>query len=66
MALFSGHDSTLIYLTSALNITSSTCIYDMFFKNSTNELNCYRDFPIFASNLIIELYTDDDESLTLQ
>lgn len=57
--LYSVHDINLSHLMLGLNITSLNCLL----RNEKNdkELNCVREFPIFASNLILELHSDDNK-----
>lgn len=57
--MYSGHDFTILYLTAALNLTSAECIYDLFMYNTTTANSCISRFPVFASNLLIELYADE-------
>lgn len=56
----SGHDTDILALHLALNISSYTCTEELFRKGSTSALNCEQGGNDFASNLIFELYTDDN------
>lgn len=57
--LFSGHDTTLGYLYTALNITNYECHYELWRTNNTNYVNC-EPYPAYASNLIIELHEENE------
>ncbi len=54
----SVHDTDISSLLTDLNLTSSDCIEQLYRKGTTNALNCQSNVG-FASNLIIELHSDD-------
>ena len=58
--MISAHDTNLVEIMPALNISSVECISDLFYYNKTDIYNC-ESFPPFASSLIIELYEVTDE-----
>jgi hypothetical protein len=63
MVMLSGHDIDIAQMMTSLNISSWQCIYDQWFKGSTDALNCYWR-PYYASSLILELFLDDLDQKT--
>lgn len=59
LIMYSGHDTTLGYLYTALNISNYECLNELWRTNKTNYLNCAK-YPRFASNLIIELHEEEN------
>ena len=57
--LLSGHDDTLLPMLTALNITTPACLFANYLKNITNDPLC--TYPIFASQMIFELWNDTNE-----
>ena len=58
--MYSAHDSTLGYVYSGLNISSYECQMQLWKNKTTDYLNC-ASYPIFASNLIIELHRVEEK-----
>lgn len=61
----SAHDSDMAPMYLNLNLTSSTCVEELYRKGSTSALNC-EGFPLFASSLIWELHQDDKRNFTVK
>lgn len=55
--LFSGHYLTLTPIMAGLNITSWECLIDKFNGISNSKLNCEEGYPIYASQILIELHS---------
>lgn len=58
MTVTSCHDTDISALFTDLNISSSQCVEDLYRKGKTDALNCETNVG-FASNLVIELHSDD-------
>lgn len=56
--MYSGHDSTLGYIYSGLNISNYECLLQLWRHNSTDHVNC-EPYPAYASSLIIELHQNE-------
>jgi len=61
MLLYSTHDTSLISLNLALNITNWQCHVDSYYKGSTNFRNC-AGHPPYASFTAIELHKSDSNN----
>lgn len=57
-----AHDINLIHLMIGLNLTSAECIYEQLHKNLSREVNCEFIYPSFASNILLELHKNDENS----
>jgi hypothetical protein len=55
--MLGGHDTDIYPFLIDLNISSSTCIEELYRFNKTNALNC-ENGPEFASSLIFELHSE--------
>lgn len=53
----SGHDLDMVPIYNDLNLSSSSCIEELYRKGKTSALNC-EQFPQFAASLIFELYVE--------
>lgn len=58
-SFLAGHEGDMLATQLALNITSSTCIEEMYRKGQTSAWACELEGLDFASNIIIELHSDD-------
>lgn len=56
----SGHDVDVLALHLAMNLSSFTCIEELYRKGQTSALNCEQGGNYFATNLIFELHSDDN------
>ena len=56
----STFEGDLISVMNNLNISSASCIEEMYRKGSTEALNCEGSTP-FASNILFELYSDNQQ-----
>ena len=57
-AIFSAHDTTLQPYMAVLNLTNWECLLEKFDKNNEQKGNCVNGFPIFASQIILELHSN--------
>ena len=55
----SAHDTDIMALHLALNLSSCLCVQELYRKGETSALNCETGGNNFASNLIFELHSDD-------
>jgi hypothetical protein len=58
----SGHDSDLFAMQTGMNLTSFTCIEELYRKGSTSALNCETGANLFGANLMFELHSDDESN----
>lgn len=56
MVLYSAHDTTLLSLNTALNFVNLNCLYEYFANGVSNNDTCINTYPIFASNIVVELW----------
>lgn len=59
MYLYSAHDTTVLHVMMAFNMTSYQCESEKYYNGSTQK-RCY-DFPGYASSFQIELHQNDTE-----
>lgn len=52
--MYSAHDTTVALLLSALNLSTTDCLYQIFTNPKYNQY-CINAYPGFASNIIFEL-----------
>ena len=58
-SIFSAHDTTLQPYMASLNLTNWECLLDQYeAKNDSKKGNCIAGYPIFASQLIVELHSN--------
>ena len=62
MILYSAHDTTLLSLASALNFVNMDCLLQYFYNGVNNSQTCINQYPVFASNFIVELWEQDNLS----
>ena len=55
---FVGHESTLMGMLTALNVSSHQCVIDYFNANKSHDANCFGK-PIFSSHFEFEVYTNN-------
>jgi hypothetical protein len=58
LIIYSAHDTTLANILAALRLTSASCIWNSY-KTGTKEADCINDYPIYSSNLIFELHSEE-------
>jgi hypothetical protein len=44
---------------SGFNFTSYECMEEIFLTGKTSALNCEKDYPTYASNILMELYENE-------
>lgn len=59
--MFSGHYLTLTPLMVGLNITNWECIFNRYKQVSDENLNCENGYPSYASQLILELHSNENQ-----
>ena len=57
--LYSAHDTTLGMILAAFNMSNVNCIVDHYLKDIKNDDTCIWKYPIYSSNIIIELWKDN-------
>jgi hypothetical protein len=62
VVLFSAHDTTLMSLWAALKWISIECLMKYFYEGVDNADTCIQKNPAFASNVIFELWEEDNLS----
>ncbi len=58
-AIFSAHDTTLQPYMAILNLTNWECLLEKFDKNNKQKGNCVDGFPVFASQINLELHSNE-------
>ena len=61
-AIFSAHDTTLQPYMAALNLTNWECLLEKHDKNETRKGNCVDGYPVFATQILLELHSKELES----
>lgn len=56
IVLYSAHDTTILMLLSALNLTNLKCLQDNFNNAKNSSDTCIIEYPTFASNIVFELW----------
>ena len=62
MVLFSAHDTTILTFGAALNFLNMDCLIDYFYNGANNSETCINQYPDFATNYVIELWVEDDQT----
>lgn len=52
LVIYSAHDTTVLNMLAALNMTNVDCVYQAFLNNQTTSETCVIKYPIFTSNII--------------
>ena len=65
MVLYSAHDTTILSFGTALNFLNIDCLMSYFYDGVDNSDSCINQFPIFATNYVIELWEEDNLSHTI-
>ena len=62
MFLYSAHDTTILAIITALNLTSADCVYQKYYDipNKLDYKYCY-PYPDYATNLQFELESINDQ-----
>jgi hypothetical protein len=63
--MYSAHDTTMGAVWQFLNFTGWECL-EAVFNGTYKGDQCIQDYPYFASNMILELYSQDDKSYYIQ
>lgn len=61
LVLFSAHDTTILSLLSAFNMINIPCIMNSFLNDKDVD-NCVTAYPQFATNIVLELWQEDNLS----
>lgn len=65
LIIYSGHDWTVLNIILILKLTSLDCFMDSFY-NGTVDQDCIDEFPIFTSNVLIELWETVDGEMIVK
>ena len=61
LVLFSAHDTTILSFGRAMDFLNIGCLME-YFQGNNNEASCINQYPIFATNYLVELWQEDDLS----
>ena len=55
LVIYSGHDWTILNIILVLELTSIECFMEHFYNGTVHE-DCIDEFPIFTTNVLLELW----------